>query len=89
MPNGGRILIATAKLENEISISIADTGVGIDFAAAQHIFDPFYSTKPAGKGTGLGLAVCYGIVTAHGGRIEVAENEPSGTVFTVFLQVTT
>jgi len=69
-------------------ITIADTGKGIEAGSAEQIFDPFYTTKPAGQGTGLGLAVCYGIVTAHGGRIEVAANVPTGTIFTVTLPVT-
>jgi signal transduction histidine kinase len=89
MPDGGTLTIGTEQIDSEIAISIADSGGGIDDAAAQHIFDPFYTTKPAGKGTGLGLAVCYGIVTAHGGRIELAANEPSGTIFRVMLPITT
>lgn len=85
MPDGGHLAISTQRHGDEVSISIADSGCGIDKVAAQHIFDPFYTTKPAGKGTGLGLAVCYGIVTAHGGRIELADNVPSGTIFNVYL----
>src|SRR5207249_4187468 len=82
MPDGGHLLISTQQLDDELVISIADTGCGVDLDASQHIFDPFYTTKPTGKGTGLGLAVCYGIVTAHGGKIELATNTPTtGSVF--------
>ncbi len=88
MPGGGTVTIATVHIGAEIVISIADSGGGIDDDTAGHIFDPFFTTKPTGKGTGLGLAVCYGIVTAHGGRIELAENEPTGTIFNVILPVT-
>ena len=79
--------IRTSTTATHVSIEIADTGVGIDAVAAGQIFDPFYTTKPAGQGTGLGLAVCYGIVTAHGGRIEVSPNQPNGTRFSIFLPV--
>ena len=87
MPDGGSLTIRTSQADGEIAITIADTGEGIADDAMPHIFDPFYSTKPAGKGTGLGLAVCYGIVTAHGGRIDLAPNDPTGSVFTVLLPV--
>ncbi len=81
----GKITIQTYSRNNEVSVEIADTGTGIEQTAATQVFDPFFTTKPAGKGTGLGLAVCYGIVTAHGGRIELASNQPSGSIFTVIL----
>ena len=81
------ITIRTRQTGSEIVIEISDTGSGIDAAVVGQIFDPFYTTKPAGRGTGLGLAVCYGIVTAHAGRIEVAENQPTGATFTVSLPV--
>ncbi len=84
-PPDAVLTIKTFRETDHIRIQIADTGVGIDTAAVGQIFDPFYTTKPAGKGTGLGLAVCYGIVTAHGGRIEVDQNAPVGTTFSVFL----
>ena len=86
MTAGGTLVITTASQDRDsVRVEIADSGVGIDAAVAGQIFDPFYTTKPAGKGTGLGLAVCYGIVTAHGGRIEVAANSPAGTRFSVYL----
>jgi signal transduction histidine kinase len=81
MPDGGDLDISTAYDEEarEVSVEIADTGHGIAPETLPHVFDPFFTTKPAGAGTGLGLAVCYGIVTAHGGRIEVEPNNGRGT----------
>jgi signal transduction histidine kinase len=84
MPDGGEIFLKTQRANGEVHIEIADTGAGIDAENLKKVFDPFFSTKPTGKGTGLGLAVCYGIVTAHGGRIEVASNG-KGTSFIVAL----
>ncbi len=83
------IFIRTYQSNTDVVIAISDTGTGIDAAVVGQIFDPFYTTKPAGRGTGLGLAVCYGIVTAHGGRIEVTQNQPAGTTFTVSLPANT
>lgn len=81
------ILITSERVRDNIVVRVSDMGTGIDAAAVGQIFDPFYSTKPAGKGTGLGLAVCYGIVTAHEGRIDVSTDQPHGTTFTVSLPV--
>src|SRR3989440_5868130 len=90
MPDGGDLRITMRHDSNtdELVIEIADTGPGIAPEHRAHVFDPFYSTKPAGAGTGLGLAVCYGIVTAHGGRIELAANNSRGTCARVTLPVT-
>jgi signal transduction histidine kinase len=76
MPEGGHLNLRTRydALASEIIIEIADTGTGIKPEHRPHVFDPFFTTKPAGTGTGLGLAVCYGIITAHGGRIELGPN---------------
>ncbi|MFL6212186.1 MAG: ATP-binding protein [Pyrinomonadaceae bacterium] len=89
MPDGGDLRIATRhdRARRELLIEIADTGPGIAPEHRAHIFDPFYTTKPAGAGTGLGLAVCYGIVTAHGGRIELAPDNNQGTCVQVALPV--
>ncbi len=85
MPGGGTISITTRQTGDSVCIEIGDNGVGIDESKLKKIFDPFYSTKTSGVGTGLGLAVCYGIVTAHGGNIEVESTLGSGTRFSVFL----
>jgi signal transduction histidine kinase len=90
MPEGGDIRISTSYRRDprELLIEIADDGSGIAPEHRAHIFDPFFTTKPTGTGTGLGLAVCYGIITAHGGRIEVApNNDGRGTCISVTLPI--
>jgi signal transduction histidine kinase len=85
MPQGGRISIKTETVSREelrprilevvaeryVSINVSDTGIGIDDTTQPRIFEPFFTTKPEGQGTGLGLAVVYGIVKNHSGFIEV------------------
>jgi signal transduction histidine kinase len=91
MPEGGEIKVSTRydARAAEVTIEIADTGAGIAPEHLAHVFDPFFTTKPAGHGTGLGLAVCYGIITAHGGRIEIAPNDSRGTRVRVVLPTQT
>jgi signal transduction histidine kinase len=69
-------------------VEVRDTGTGISPAIRAHIFDPFFSTKPVGSGTGLGLSLCHGIVTSLGGRIEVESEINVGSVFRVVLPPT-
>lgn len=69
-----------------VTISISDTGSGISEQDLQHIFEPFYSTKPQGKGTGLGLAMVTRIMRNHGGFINVASEENKGSTFTLYLK---
>jgi two-component system NtrC family sensor kinase len=64
---------------------VSDTGAGIAPENLTKIFDPFFTTKETGRGTGLGLAVCYGIVAEHGGRLDVQSVVGSGTTFTIRL----
>jgi signal transduction histidine kinase len=68
-----------------IRLSIADTGAGIDDATLPRVFDPFFSTKPAGEGTGLGLSIVHEIVRAHGGAVSVRSRLGEGTSFDVYL----
>jgi len=83
MFNGGAITLKTAaELEGEIVITVSDVGEGISPENLSKIFDPFFTTKGVGNGTGLGLAVTYGIVQEHGGTIE-AQSGQDGTTFTL------
>ena len=89
MPEGGELLIETLydATRHDVVVEISDSGTGIAPEHRAHVFDPFYTTKPAGTGTGLGLAVCYGIITAHGGHIEIAPHNGQGTTVRVRLPV--
>jgi two-component system NtrC family sensor kinase len=68
-----------------VVVEVIDRGVGIPRAAVRKIFEPFYTTKPPGRGTGLGLSVCYGIVADHGGRMEVDSEVGAGSTFKIIL----
>ncbi|MGE4291997.1 MAG: sensor histidine kinase [Desulfovibrio sp.] len=84
-PNEGRIRIRAEREERHALITVEDNGAGMDARTLERIFDPFFSTKEVGQGTGLGLFIVYGIVEKHQGRIS-AESEPGkGTVFSIRL----
>ncbi len=97
MPEGGELILSghavtrrkggldLAAPQRYVAVQIADTGEGIPEEKREQIFDPFYSTKRKGEGTGLGLTVVLGIVKEHDGWIEVEPGEESGTVFSIFL----
>ncbi len=68
-----------------MAITVKDTGIGIRERDIGRIFDPFFTTKPEGEGTGLGLSVSYGIVSRHGGVIDVKSQPGRGTTFMIFL----
>ncbi len=100
MPTGGKLTVTTENVHlsgnsnigyieategNYVKISISDTGKGIPEEIQSKIFDPFFSTKEKGKGTGLGLAVVYGIVKNHGGHINVKSSPADGTTFEIFI----
>lgn len=85
MPSGGELGIRTAMNDSMVIIDVTDTGTGISQENLSRIFDPFFTTKAIGKGTGLGLAVSYGIIQEHGGRIFVDSDSGKGTRFTVKL----
>ena len=85
MPREGKIIIHVTPDNNNVIIRIIDEGTGISDKDLPHIFEPFYSTKEASNGTGLGLAVAYGIITNHKGKIEVEKTSNQGTTFKVVL----
>jgi len=85
MPESGTLTIAARQQYNEVLIEISDTGVGIAPEHVTKIFEPFFTTKEVGRGTGLGLAVCYGILTEHGGSLDVQSTVGVGTTFTISL----
>jgi two-component system, cell cycle sensor histidine kinase and response regulator CckA len=102
MPEGGKVLIETenalldegyckfhigARPGDYALLSISDNGHGMDEETREHIFEPFYTTKETGKGTGLGLAMVYGIVEGHGGYIQCHSKPGEGTVFKIYLPV--
>jgi signal transduction histidine kinase len=85
MPGGGTLKIATRALESQVLLSIEDNGVGMNAKVLKRIFVPFFTTKDVHEGTGLGLPVVHGIVTAHGGTIDVWSTPGRGSRFEVRL----
>jgi two-component system NtrC family sensor kinase len=85
MPEGGVLRIASKRNGGNVLVEVSDTGVGIPRQNVTKIFEPFFTTKEIGKGTGLGLAVCYGILTEHGGSLDVQSTPGVGTTFTISL----
>jgi PAS domain S-box-containing protein len=96
MGGGGTLTIETANIIGTMSgrdaggvmLRVSDTGAGMSAGIAEHVFEPFYTTKADGSGTGLGLATVYGIVTQAGGTIRLKSREGVGTTFTIVLPVT-
>jgi two-component system NtrC family sensor kinase len=85
MPNGGRLSIQTLAEGDKVIIKVVDTGCGIKQEHLDEVFEPFFSTKPVGTGTGLGLSVSYGIIEQHGGTLEAESQEGQGTTMTITL----
>jgi two-component system NtrC family sensor kinase len=82
---GGRLTLSTRSQNGFVVVDVADTGSGIPASNLSRIFDPFFTTKAVGKGAGLGLSICYGIINKLGGRIEVASMVDVGTTFSVYI----
>ena len=81
MPSGGRLRVATLAEDSVVRVEVSDTGVGIPPQHLHRIYDPFFTTKGSGRGTGLGLAVSYGIIQEHSGKIQVESRPGWGTRF--------
>ena len=85
MPSGGSVELAVRRIDGEVELTVADSGVGMDAETIEHAFEPFFTTKGPGKGTGLGLATVYGIVTQTGGEISIDSRPGEGSTFRVVL----
>ena len=81
MPGGGLLTIKATRDDKRVTVTVSDTGEGMNRETLEKCFDPFYTTKDVGKGTGLGLSISYGIIKDHKGTIEVAQTGPEGTAF--------
>jgi signal transduction histidine kinase len=81
------VIVSTKKLEDKIEISVRDNGEGIPEQVRDKIFQPFFTTKPTGSGTGLGLSLSYDIVKAHGGELKLEAPKYEGTTFLVILPI--
>ena len=87
MPTGGRLTVKTQMGKDHISLIVEDTGIGMSKKVMKQIFTPFFTTKDVGQGTGLGLPVVHGIITSHGGSIQVESKVGGGTRFEIQLPV--
>ena len=87
MPGAGKITVRTRFYNHNVHLIVEDTGAGMSKEVLDKIFIPFFTTKDVGHGTGLGLPVVYGIVTTHGGTIDVKSEPGCGTRFEIQLPV--
>jgi signal transduction histidine kinase len=81
------VSVSTKKVNDKVEIKVADNGNGIPSSIVDKIFQPFFTTKPTGQGTGLGLSLSYDIVKAHGGELKVETKEGKGTEFIIQLPI--
>lgn len=82
---GGVVTVSTSHEKGQVAVRITDNGHGIPPETLTRVFEPFFTTRPVGEGTGLGLAVCHGIINRHGGSIDIQSVPGSGTTVTVRL----
>ncbi len=87
MPRGGTITVAARAVSGRVRIEVSDTGIGISPEHLDKIYDPFFTTKPRGQGTGLGLSVSYGIVKEHSGTLAAESSPGEGSRFIISLPV--
>jgi signal transduction histidine kinase len=87
MPDGGKIFVSTRQEGERVLLSIRDTGEGMDADIVQRIFIPFFTTKDIDQGTGLGLSVVHGIISAHDAEIKVESEPGKGSEFTIYMKV--
>ncbi|PYM90622.1 MAG: hybrid sensor histidine kinase/response regulator [Candidatus Rokuibacteriota bacterium] len=85
MPAGGQLVIETANVGQVVMLAVSDTGSGMDEETRAHLFEPYFTTKEPGRGSGLGLATVHDIVTRFGGQISVMSNAGSGATFKIYL----
>ena len=79
--------MSTHKLDGKMEISVRDNGEGVPEQVRDKIFQPFFTTKPTGSGTGLGLSLSYDIVKAHGGELKVGSKQSEGTTFIITIPI--
>ena len=79
------VSVSTKKINDKVEIKVSDNGSGIPQKVLDKIFQPFFTTKPTGQGTGLGLSLSYDIVKAHGGELKVETKEGEGSEFIIQL----
>jgi two-component system, cell cycle sensor histidine kinase and response regulator CckA len=85
MPNGGRLTIETGNVGQAVMLAVGDTGCGMDDETRARVFEPYFTTKEPGRGTGLGLATVYDVVTQCGGQISVMSDAGAGSTFKIYL----
>ncbi len=82
-----KVIVTSKKINGKLELKIRDNGIGIPQQILDKIFQPFFTTKPTGQGTGLGLSLAYDIIKAHGGELKVETNEGHGSAFAILLPV--
>ena len=85
MPAGGRLTVETANVGQVVMLAVGDTGYGMDDETRARLFEPYYTTKEPGRGSGLGLATVYDVVTQFGGQISVMSDAGAGSTFKIYL----